>query len=81
MGGAGSGIADGLQYCSKDRAPSAAGHRSSGACGETGRGKRRRRDEAAAEVLSIRYFTFLQLVLAALLYSPGLVAIWSCFLC
>jgi acyl-CoA synthetase (AMP-forming)/AMP-acid ligase II len=30
-----------------------------------------KRDEAAAEVLSIRYFTFLQFLLAALLYSPG----------
>ena len=38
-----------------------------------------RRDEAAAEVLSIRYFTFLQLLLAALLYSPGLVAILALF--
>jgi len=37
------------------------------------------RDEAAAEVLSIRYFTFLQLLLAALLYSPGLVAILILF--
>jgi non-ribosomal peptide synthetase-like protein len=38
-----------------------------------------RRDEAAAEVLSVRYFTFLQLLLAALLYSPGLVAILALF--
>ena len=37
------------------------------------------RDEAAAEVLSIRYFTFLQILLAALLYSPGLVAILTLF--
>src|SRR6185503_1345871 len=37
------------------------------------------RDEAAAEVLSIRYFTFLQVLLAALLYSPGLVAILTFF--
>jgi non-ribosomal peptide synthetase-like protein len=38
-----------------------------------------RRDEAAAEVLSVRNFTFLQLLLAALLYSPGLVAILILF--
>jgi non-ribosomal peptide synthetase-like protein len=36
-------------------------------------------DEAAAEVLSIRYFTFLQLLLAALLYSPGLAVILTFF--
>ncbi|HEX3232416.1 MAG TPA: phosphopantetheine-binding protein, partial [Pyrinomonadaceae bacterium] len=38
-----------------------------------------KRDEAAAEVLSIRYFTFLQFLLAALLYSPGLAAILILF--
>ena len=38
-----------------------------------------RRDEAAAEVLSISHFTFLQLLLAAFLYSPGLVAILILF--
>jgi amino acid adenylation domain-containing protein len=37
------------------------------------------RDEAAAEVLSIRYFTFLQLLLVSLLYSPGLVVILTFF--
>src|SRR6185503_7930599 len=40
---------------------------------------RAKRDEAAAAVLSVRYFTFLQLVLASLLYSPGLVAILTLF--
>jgi non-ribosomal peptide synthetase-like protein len=42
-------------------------------------GNESRRDEAAAEVLSVRYFTFLQVLLAALLYSPGLVAIIALF--
>jgi len=42
-------------------------------------GNESRRDEAAAEVLSVRYFTFLQVFLAALLYSPGLVAIITLF--
>jgi non-ribosomal peptide synthetase-like protein len=37
------------------------------------------RDEAAATVFSVRYFTFLQFVLASLLYSPGLVAILTLF--
>ena len=37
------------------------------------------RDEAAAEVLSIRYFTTLQVLFAALLYSPGLVAFFGFF--
>jgi non-ribosomal peptide synthetase-like protein len=38
-----------------------------------------KRDEAAAEVLSIRYFTFLQIILAALLYSPGFLVILTLF--
>jgi len=37
------------------------------------------RDEAAAEVLSIRYFTTLQVVFATFLYSPGLVAFFGIF--
>ena len=37
------------------------------------------RDEAAAEVLSIRYFTTLQVLFAFLLYSPGLVAFLGFF--
>jgi non-ribosomal peptide synthetase-like protein len=37
------------------------------------------RDEAAAEVLSIRYFTVLQVLFATLLYSPGLVAFFGVF--
>jgi non-ribosomal peptide synthetase-like protein len=37
------------------------------------------RDEAAAEVLSIRYFTTLQFLFAALLYAPGLIAFVSVF--
>ncbi len=35
------------------------------------------RDEAAAEVLSIGYFTTLQVLFATLLYSPGLVALFG----
>lgn len=35
------------------------------------------RDEAAAEVLSIRYFTTLQVLFAVILYSPALVALIS----
>jgi non-ribosomal peptide synthetase-like protein len=31
------------------------------------------RDESAAEMLSVRYFTFLQILFAALVYAPGLV--------
>ena len=42
-------------------------------------GNESRRDEAAAEILSVRYFTFLQVLLATLLYSPGLVAIITLF--
>ena len=37
------------------------------------------RDEAAAEVLSIGYFTTLQVLFATLLYSPGLVAFFGVF--
>ena len=37
------------------------------------------RDEAAAEVLSIGYFTILQVLFATLLYSPGLVAFFGVF--
>jgi non-ribosomal peptide synthetase-like protein len=37
------------------------------------------RDEAAAEVLSIRHFTTLQVLFAVLLYSPGVVAFSSIF--
>jgi non-ribosomal peptide synthetase-like protein len=37
------------------------------------------RDEAAAEVLSVGYFTTLQVLFAVLLYSPGLVAFLSAF--
>jgi non-ribosomal peptide synthetase-like protein len=37
------------------------------------------RDEAAAEVLSIGYFTTLQVLFATLLYSPGLVAFFVVF--
>ena len=37
------------------------------------------RDEAAAEVLSIGYFTTLQVLFAILLYSPGLVAFFGVF--
>jgi non-ribosomal peptide synthetase-like protein len=37
------------------------------------------RDEAAAKVLSIRYFTTLQILFATFLYSPGLVAFFGVF--
>ncbi len=37
------------------------------------------RDEAAAEVLSVRYFTALQILFALVLYSPGLAAIIIAF--
>jgi non-ribosomal peptide synthetase-like protein len=37
------------------------------------------RDEAAAEVLSIGYFTTLQVLFATLLYSPGLLAFFGVF--
>jgi len=37
--------------------------------------KRVERDEAAAEVLSVGYFTTLQILFVILLYSPGLVAV------
>jgi non-ribosomal peptide synthetase-like protein len=37
------------------------------------------RDEAAAEVFSIRYFTTLQVLFATLLYSPGLLAFLAVF--
>jgi non-ribosomal peptide synthetase-like protein len=37
------------------------------------------RDEAAAEVLSVGYFTTLQVLFTILLYSPGLVALLSVF--
>jgi non-ribosomal peptide synthetase-like protein len=37
------------------------------------------RDEASAEVLSIGYFTTLQVLFATLLYSPGLVAFFGVF--
>ena len=37
------------------------------------------RDEAAAEVLSIGYFTTLQVLFATLLYSPGLVVLFGVF--
>ncbi len=42
-------------------------------------GKKRIRDEAAAEVLSIPYFTALQIAFALLLYLPGFVAFLSLF--
>jgi non-ribosomal peptide synthetase-like protein len=41
--------------------------------------KSARRDQAAAEVLSIGYFTTLQILFATLLYSPGLVAFFGVF--
>jgi hypothetical protein len=37
------------------------------------------RDEAAAEVLSIGYFTTLQILLATILYSPALLALAGVF--
>ena len=37
------------------------------------------RDEAAAELLSVRWFTFLQVLFASLVYAPGIVAFLTVF--